>query len=101
MFTIQRDPTSPGEILDEEFLKPLYLTQKQFAHHLGCNVKVINRIVHNRTSILNKEDQGGSAFKKQVHEGSRGPPEGVPEVLQKPLTGQRGTNLQHPLGPGL
>ncbi len=51
MFTIEREPTPPGEILAEEFLKPLNLTQKQLADHLGCDVKVINRIVNNRTSI--------------------------------------------------
>ena len=46
-----RAPTSPGEILQEEFLSPLGLTQKQFADHLGCDVKVINRIVNGRTSV--------------------------------------------------
>ena len=51
MMTIDREPTSLGEILYEEFLKPLHLTQKQLADHLGCDVKVINRIVNNRTSI--------------------------------------------------
>ena len=51
MFTIEREPTSPGEILDEEFVKPLHITQKQLAHHLGCDLKVINRIVNSRTSI--------------------------------------------------
>jgi addiction module HigA family antidote len=51
MFTVEREPTSPGEILDEEFLKPLRITQKQLADHLGCDVKVINRIVNHRTSI--------------------------------------------------
>ncbi len=51
MFTIEREPTSPGEILAEEFLKPLNMTQKHLADHLGCDVKVINRIVNGRTSI--------------------------------------------------
>ena len=51
MITIDREPTTPGEILYEEFLKPLNITQKQLADHLGCDVKVINRIVNNRTSI--------------------------------------------------
>lgn len=51
MFTIKRDPTTPGEILQEEFLKPLGLTQKQLADHIGCDVKVINRIVNIKTSI--------------------------------------------------
>lgn len=51
MFTINRLPTTPGEILEEEFLKPLGLTQKQLANHVGCDVKVINRIVNNKTSV--------------------------------------------------
>ena len=51
MIAIEREPTTPGEILDEEFLKPLTITQKQLADHLGCDVKVINRILHNKTSI--------------------------------------------------
>jgi addiction module HigA family antidote len=47
----RRKPTSPGEILQEEFLVPLRLTQKQLADHLGCDIKVINRIVNGRTSV--------------------------------------------------
>ena len=50
-YKIEREPTGPGEILQEEFLNPLRLTQKQFADHLGCDVKVINRIVNGRTSV--------------------------------------------------
>lgn len=48
---MKRKPTSPGEILSEEFLKPLGLTQKELAEHLGCDYKVINRIVNERASI--------------------------------------------------
>ncbi len=44
-------PTSPGEILKEEFLIPIKMTQKKLADHLGCDVKVINRIVNKRTSV--------------------------------------------------
>jgi addiction module HigA family antidote len=51
VFNIERKPTTPGEILEEEFLKPLHLTRKQFASHLGYDVKVINRLVNNRTSV--------------------------------------------------
>ncbi len=47
----RREPTTPGEILREEFLEPLGLTQKQLADHLGCDVKVINRIVNGRTGV--------------------------------------------------
>lgn len=46
-----RKPTSPGEILNEEFLQPLEMTQKQLADHIGCNVKVINRIVNEKSSV--------------------------------------------------
>ena len=48
---MKRKPTSPGEILKEEFLVPMEMTQKQLADHLGCDVKVINRIVNERTSV--------------------------------------------------
>lgn len=46
-----RKPTSPGEILREEFLVPLGLTQKALADHLGCDVKVVNRIVNGRCTV--------------------------------------------------
>jgi addiction module HigA family antidote len=47
----RRQPTPPGEILQEEFLVPLRLTQKQLADHIACDIKVINRIVNGRTSV--------------------------------------------------
>jgi len=47
----RREPTGPGEILSEEFLIPLGMTQKQLADHLGCDVKVVNRLVNGRTSV--------------------------------------------------
>ena len=46
-----RKPTSPGEILAEEFLKPMNLTQGALARHIGCDVKVINRIINERTIV--------------------------------------------------
>ena len=51
MFALDREPTGPGEILSEDFLQPLKITQRQLAEHLSCDVKVINRIVNGRTSI--------------------------------------------------
>ncbi|MEI7616242.1 MAG: HigA family addiction module antitoxin [Actinomycetota bacterium] len=51
MLTMNRKPTSPGEILREEFLKELGISQKKLAFHIGCDIKVINRIVNNRTSV--------------------------------------------------
>ena len=47
----RRKPTTPGEILREEFLRPLGLTQRQLADHLGCDVKVIHRIVNGRSAV--------------------------------------------------
>jgi len=48
---MSRKPTSPGEILNAEFLVPMGLTQKELADHLGCDIKVINRIINERTSV--------------------------------------------------
>ena len=49
--TRRRRPTGPGEILRHEFLVPLEMTQKQLADHLGCDIKVVNRVVNGRTSV--------------------------------------------------
>ena len=49
-----RPPTPPGEILREEFLLPLGITQRAFAEHLGCDVKVVNRIVNGRSAVTTK-----------------------------------------------
>jgi antitoxin HigA-1 len=35
MIPLSRIPTHPGEILQEEFLKPLNISQEQLAKHLG------------------------------------------------------------------
>lgn len=51
MFYTKRKPTSPGEILKEEYLKPLGMTQKELADHIGCDVKVINRLVNGRAGL--------------------------------------------------
>ncbi len=51
MWKYDRKPTPTGEILREEFLKPLKLTQKQLADHVRVDVKVINRICNEKSSI--------------------------------------------------
>jgi len=48
---IKRAPTTPGEILKEEFMLPLGITQKVLANHINCDLKVINRLVNGKTSI--------------------------------------------------
>jgi len=46
-----RKPTTIGEMLKEEFLTPLGLTQREFAAHLNVEIKAINRLVNNKTSM--------------------------------------------------
>lgn len=60
----QRKPTTPGEILNEEFLIPLEMTQKELADHINCDVKVINRIVNERSAVTAEMAlKLGAAFK--------------------------------------
>ncbi len=51
MVSMKRKPTTPGEILQEEFLSPMGITQKQLADHIGYDVKVINRLINGRTGV--------------------------------------------------
>lgn len=51
MIPTHRIPTHPGEMLLEEFLKPLDLTQVQLASHIGVPVQRINEIVNGKRGI--------------------------------------------------
>ncbi len=51
MIKHRRKPTSPGEIIYEEFLLPLGITQKELAEHIKCDYKVINRIINEKTRV--------------------------------------------------
>ena len=46
-----RTPTHPGEILQEEFLTPLGVTQVHLAEHIGVPVQRINEIVRGKRGI--------------------------------------------------
>ena len=46
-----RIPTHPGEVLNEEFLKPLGLTQVALAAHLGVPVQRINELVRGKRGV--------------------------------------------------
>jgi addiction module HigA family antidote len=48
---LPRNPTPPGEMLREEFLEPLGLSQSAFAEHIGVSFKRINEIVNGRRAI--------------------------------------------------
>ncbi len=51
MLPKNRPPTHPGEMLLEEFLKPLGLSQKEFANHLGWTYARLNEIVKGRRGV--------------------------------------------------
>jgi addiction module HigA family antidote len=51
MIPEHRIPTHPGEILLEEFLKPLGVTQVEFARHLSVSVHRINEVIRGRRGI--------------------------------------------------
>ncbi|MCX6140145.1 MAG: HigA family addiction module antitoxin [Candidatus Kapabacteria bacterium] len=51
MIPKNRRPTHPGEILLEEFLIPLGLTQVELADRMGVSVQRINTIVNGKRDI--------------------------------------------------
>jgi addiction module HigA family antidote len=46
-----RPPTSIGEILAEDYMKPLGLTQQQFADALGIDRPALNAIINGRRRV--------------------------------------------------
>jgi addiction module HigA family antidote len=46
-----RPPTHPGEMLLEEFLKPLGITQSAFARQLGVSFPRLNEIINGKRSV--------------------------------------------------
>lgn len=46
-----REPTSPGEILLEDFLKPLELTQSEAAEKMGIPLNRLNEIIRGRRAV--------------------------------------------------
>ena len=46
-----RPPTHPGEMLLEEFVKPLGLTQTELAARLGVSYPRLNEIINGRRSV--------------------------------------------------
>ena len=51
MLPEQRIPTHPGEILAEEFLEPLGLTQVALAEHIGVPVQRVNEVVRGKRGV--------------------------------------------------
>jgi len=51
MLPKNRTPTHPGEILLEEFLKPLGVTQVAFARHIGVSVQRVNELIRGKRGV--------------------------------------------------
>ena len=48
----KRIPIHPGEILLEEFLRPLGMTQRAFAKHIGVSLQRLNGIIHGKRGVM-------------------------------------------------
>lgn len=51
MLTTKRRPATIGEILTEEFMRPLGLTQAALAQAMGVQRKHVNELCNNRRSV--------------------------------------------------
>ena len=51
MIPENRAPTPPGEILLEEFLRPLGITQVEAAGRMGIPLNRLNEVVHGRRGV--------------------------------------------------
>jgi antitoxin HigA-1 len=51
MLTTKREPASIGEILIEEFMKPMGLTQSVLAEAMGVPRKHVNELCNNRRNV--------------------------------------------------
>ena len=48
----KRQPVSVGEMITEEFLVPMALTQRQLAEAMGASRKTVNELCTNRYAIM-------------------------------------------------
>ncbi|MBI5344750.1 MAG: HigA family addiction module antidote protein [Deltaproteobacteria bacterium] len=51
MRNLKRKPTHPGEILNEDFLKPLGLSQTRLAREVNTTFRTVNEIVNEKRNI--------------------------------------------------
>lgn len=47
----QRPPPHPGEVLDEQYLRPRGMTQVECAKHLGIPIQRLNGLIRGRRSV--------------------------------------------------
>lgn len=46
----------PGEVLLEEFLRPLHISQKELARNINVSSRCINEIIHGKRSVTADTD---------------------------------------------
>ena len=51
MIPSHREPTHPGEILLEEFLKPMGMSQMALAHKMGVPIQRVNTLINGRRDM--------------------------------------------------
>jgi addiction module HigA family antidote len=54
MLPDNRIPTHPGEVLLEEFLRPLGMTQVAFAHHIRVPIQRVNEIIKGKRGVTSE-----------------------------------------------
>ena len=54
MLPENRIPTHPGEILLEEFLKPMGITQVAFAKHINVPLQRINEVIRGKRGVTSE-----------------------------------------------
>ena len=63
-----KNPIHPGEILEEEFLKPMELSQSEFARKIGTTPAVVNEICRGKRGVSPKMALRIAAFLKTTPE---------------------------------
>ncbi len=51
MIPKHRKPTHPGDILLQEFLEPMELSQVELAHRMGVSVQRVNTLVNGKRDV--------------------------------------------------
>ncbi len=51
MHSLKREPPHPGKILNEDFLKPLGLSQSALAKEIGTTFRTINELVNEKRNM--------------------------------------------------
>ncbi len=60
---IERKLTHPGEVLREEFLKPMNISQSELAKRIGVSFRAVNEIVNEKRNILELQHISGRKVK--------------------------------------